>query len=1458
MKKNDFFSFYFFHIDKYIYKSIFIQGIFIIIESIITLSQFLELFNNNFQCDIIKISPPLKIVFKIKNEIILFIFFTLFIIIFDIIYLIYDHFVFSNDILSLIFINFFEILYFRIILIFYITIISNLHNYFFFIAIFIIFFHTIICIYNFQFFHLYDYSPSFTSIPYDNLSSIIDISNLFIKIFISFGFTSNKNISKFFFFLCVLIYFVISFYLLFIMLNKSFYLMNNITLSKIRLWCFFSNFFIIIFMFIYGREKLLSINFYFIMSLILLLFFLSIFLQYNPYNYIIIDDNKNEINAFFYLFCFFSSSENKIKFYEAICNHINNCDGCKLCTDIKKNKCLNSKKYKQKFFSSIYTGHNKYIFLLKNIMNIYSESQWKYLPTNPNIYINLLKLHFSEQSHKLNINLKLNIQLIYSILIEKNKAQINEEKILIEQLLGVNEFMILTKKTILQIKKVIAQTLTDSVTQLNDLEYLIKLLTKLKNQKYINHLFKKYNNSSNNLFYPLTLCLFIFEELFNECIGNKQQQLRESLAQFEEIITFLYKNNNNITLELDSTNFDLKIIRVGKELFNYLNDSLYELFPRNFEDNQKKDIINILTNFENINIKNYKDLTTTPMLNEIDLNIPEIKLLIILKHNNGIYYHLLTLHINLLFKNIISQKSIFDGEYFINDNIILTKISNTINQSEYLVGYSNHKYNKPITFNNNKNILLNDFLKINNLKSSNLIFAYSKINNGHKFNIYKYESRKRTKESSFAASTLLKIKGVETLIEQSFIDRQYREDDSSLAGSLQSGMSINDKGYIVKRNDKNNRNDINYNLLRIFQIIDIIIIIFIIVISFIQIFHQSHLKNHLLEHTTNLSIFKSFYRKFYHMFSSFISVLCTGSSSENIECINFFHEYTKKYNINNPKYQINFTKIIQYENELLANELGISLKELQEAISSLGDSPINNILYSTFYYRQIIQNNKKLYIIQNNITLYESLGLFSNNFFILKHNDNNYMKETTFILNYENDIFRNINESYKLDNIQIEIYELILNFLDFSILLTKTRNTLDEEFIEEINEFRSVTYIYFFTIFLLKLLSVVILFIYICYLDKIFIDIFNSVRKKLIHNNEILNFKELYTNKIKNLEKLIQMYLENPINIIINLNKIYSNYKKEMNESFQKNNIQNNYIYSNVLISEKKKLFSYKTYKKSGLNQKYFKILILIFSSITIYFLIEFVTWISTFSKIKIVNDVVKKSSEVEATGYKIFAYYQLMIYCNLTEEEISSIVEIYSIENEIEKKLTQIFITEQNQKEVSDLLYFLKDIIEINCNDFYYLANDSRLNKINNLFPEEKIYENLIYYCNNTYSMKEHKSEIIYQYHFGLINDGIRSIQSKNYDNIIEYLNQDYLFKSSLFNYFIYRPLRTIVNKKIINVGMENSINLIKNLFYYNLIMDVIQEICFIILIFIVFILGVKKEYKKIYQLKNVFKICN
>ena len=123
---------------------------------------------------------------------------------------------------------------------------------------------------------------------------------------------------------------------------------------------------------------------------------------------------------------------------------------------------------------------------------------------------------------------------------------------------------------------------------------------------------------------------------------------------------------------------------------------------------------------------------------------------------------------------------------------------------------------------------------------------------------------------------------------------------------------------------------------------------------------------------------------------------------------------------------------------------------------------------------------------------------------------------------------------------------------------------------------------------------------------------------------------------------------------------------------------------------------------------------------------------------------------------------------------------------------------------------------------------------------------------------MKVHKSEIVFQNLFGLINDGIKSIGNKSYSGIINFLEKDYLYKCALFNFFIYRPLRSIVNFQVIKLGTNNIIKLFDRLFYINIIIDVTSQLCVLSIIIFIFIIEVEKTYKKIIRLKNVFSICN
>ena len=87
----------------------------------------------------------------------------------------------------------------------------------------------------------------FIKYPYDSFSKIIDINLLFVKIFLSISsIVYNNYLSKFFFVLSLGILFFLQLYLTYILINKSYFLMNNISLNKIRYSILLSNCIIIL------------------------------------------------------------------------------------------------------------------------------------------------------------------------------------------------------------------------------------------------------------------------------------------------------------------------------------------------------------------------------------------------------------------------------------------------------------------------------------------------------------------------------------------------------------------------------------------------------------------------------------------------------------------------------------------------------------------------------------------------------------------------------------------------------------------------------------------------------------------------------------------------------------------------------------------------------------------------------------------------------------------------------------------------------------------------------------------------------------------------------------------------------------------------------------------------------------------------------------------------------------
>ena len=1451
VKIHNSFSLYFYHLNQYLIKSFFLHSFLYILEYIIIITQFLEIFNNKFnnkndQLEI-KLNLSLKLLNILNmNETVLFFIIIVFILIFDIFYLIYDIIQCKNKKINLILINFYELLYFRFLFIFYISIIFSVKDYYFFISLIVVLIHLIISIYNFQYFHLYEFFPPFIKLPYDCLSSKIDIYNTILKVLISLSLNNKGKVAKFFYFLSFIFNICICFYLIIIMITKSYYIMNNIFLSKVRLSMNFGTSITLIMMFFHGTKNIFSKNFILIIFYIFINSLMCIII-YDPFKLIYIKKNNNDSNAIFYLFAHFSNLKNKLRFQQILYCHIKKCNICDMCIQLKNNtlyKNQNETINLNELFDKIYNGKNNFLRLLNFIMENYFEHNLKKISSSPNVLMNILNLFYNNNFPN-NKNLKLNLQILFISLNEYNKAHIEEQKILIKQLVLMNKFILISKKILNLLKMIINNPFFDSISQFGDMVNLSYILNELNSKKFKKNLFdKKHINIENDSFYLLSICVIFYEELFDEIISNNPIYIKDNIYQYEEVINYFYFKNNYITLLLDIINFDIKIIRIGKDLNEYLNSSLYNLFPENLEQIQKE-------HFKNLFLFGKKQ---NKILDYFDYNLPKIKLIIINKYNDTIYYRLLILKINFLYKEKISEHIVLNGEYKIENNIIITSEKNNQNKS-ILIGFGNKNFYNP-SKGRKKKVTLKVFLSKNNLNEKSLKLLFSIKHKDGIYNIYKYQEKIENK----LKEDLKQNKLEKSNIEQSLIDKSKKNENSDL--SLKQSTNSYTKNVSKKKKINLNNLSLPNNIFHIFQLIEISLLILIIIILIIGIIHKQKLRTKFNKHYTLMTDFRFFYRKLYHTIASFLVIMCIAESPNKTTCINYMEEYSNKYNSYYPGHFLNFTKLLQEENILLGNTLGNTFNILQNSLNIINDKIINNILYDNFTYIQVIPkiNKKKIDIIKINVNFKEAIELLINSFIIINSYYDDYMIKPFFIINYENNIFNNWNFDVEFSDVQIQICQILLNFYGYENKFRMMRNRLDDYYNNLLKQFQIISFIYHLIILIIKIIIILVIYLSVVQLNSIMLMVLNTIRIQLKNNDEY-NFKKAFNEKIINLEKLIQNYSVNPIIILERLDDISNKFNTNLNQHLRKKNNKNKFKlkdeYKRLLKQiEKKYLFSLKTLKKSGYNKIYYLFMIILIFIIIIIFISENFLLSNSFNTVILVIKLIKINASTEASGYKNIIYYQFLLYLNQTEEEISNLVDYKSIDSDINDKFIELFTNKQYQKKVSNILIFLSEVVSLDCNDFFDLANDDRLNQINNKFPEIKLYKNLSFYCSTTYSMKEHKSEIAFQNQFGLIIEGIKSIGNKDYKSIIQYLEKDYLYKCCLFNFFIYRPLRSIVNFKVIKIGTKNIMNLFAKLCNINIIIDLISEIIIVLIIIFVFIKRIENNFQNILRLKKVFQI--
>ena len=394
------------------------------------------------------------------------------------------------NIYSKIMINVLEILFYRILSLFFFDYLFILKDIYLILNIIITILFVIVLYLNFYKNHLFLYFPSLISYPYDSFSSIIDLHLLGVKIFISISSTStNENIAKFFFGLSACIFFVLIFYLTYLMLYKSYYIMNNSLLNKIRYSILLSVCIVLILIFIIGKSEVNNIYFMISYCNILSVSILSIIYFYDPYYFVKFENDDNIENLFYYFFIFDRNKNRYLLIEEKLDEHLLRCNRCNLCK--KYNKIKLTKDNKEIDLYNIISNSSCPVYKLMNkISRGIKKNGKKNFINNSYFLINIIYIYCMAINIK-NSSIILNSELLFEIINSVNSSFLEDYKISLNHIKYTNNFLINANKVIQ-----IIYNMLDEKKLSKKIEIFFELGEKLEQLK-INEI-KSNINSNNN------------------------------------------------------------------------------------------------------------------------------------------------------------------------------------------------------------------------------------------------------------------------------------------------------------------------------------------------------------------------------------------------------------------------------------------------------------------------------------------------------------------------------------------------------------------------------------------------------------------------------------------------------------------------------------------------------------------------------------------------------------------------------------------------------------------------------------------------------------------------------------------------------------------------------------------------------------------------------------------------
>ena len=1501
-----------------------IHAFLFLVEMALIFLQILEIYYYNFKSsqnnNKIYFSPLDYLTIKINKitNVIKAILYPIIIIIILITSYVFNSYRLKINIITIIMINISEILFYRLFPLILFNYLFIFKRFYLIINIAFTIPYILSLVLNFTKNHLFLFFPNLINYPYDTFSMIIDLHLLFIKLFLSLSkMGPNQNISKFNFILSISFIFVLLFYLSYIMMCKSYYLMNNIILNTIRYSIILSVSISIIIILFIDKNKLFHIYFIIAFCNIFILCLVIVCYFYDPYKFAKFEKDDNIENVYYYFFMFDRDKNQYFLIEEKIEDHISKCNMCNLCK--KFNNIKNSKdKENIDLFKIIYNGNDNLFNLINNILRKIKKNDKKSFINNSYFLINIIYT-FCMAINQKNDNILINIELLFEIINSDNQPILEENNISLGRIKFTNDFLLKANQVIQEIYDILEEKWINI-----KIKKFFKLGDEIEKLKYndiksnINNNFGVQNFNDGNIeglpncSNLLTICSLFYEEFFNEIISNSGISIRDNPNILEDLINNNYKTNKQITLEIDILSFEVKIIRAGGKINKYENKNFFDFFLNLCKNNQIFEMKEVLLNSNNnSDLKAKKSKKKSPKLLkgiEKEKQYLNFNFLIEENENNQIFCNLLKLKLSLILSTHINNKIYLNGIYILDNDIIITEetkneeyllffgnrkqIKNYLNKTK-IINTSNKNTNNNNNTNNNSNINYNydanNKIKIKKIKNEKYLgnerlvksSTFSLTNKN--YNIYHFLITK--KQSIYKITNINNDQMQMNNLEEEQMNLLNKVTNKTflfndLASHASSGNNSVGRNTLISYNRENKKVHKNENETKELKIIKYVLFLIIVIFLICMItlsFTLTKSYNKLKEIIDFYLSFKDYSNIFYNLFFSALSLGCIAESKNSTKCTPYLSDITSilyaniSEEVSTSDLQTFIDKYLLYQNQLLTEDLNNKFINLVKSLSKFqGGLALEKFNTITKHYKinQVVQNKTELSLKTEYISFNDFNLLIISRFSSLVININD-TYQPIYILNKTGpDVFNNIFPTLKLSSYQENFYLIILDFKKYSEDLNSYINEVSFYFSNNNSKLKNsiyffINFVLFFVIIIFIMLFLLI-FIYLVIMLKTINKINNELNEKINSNNNI-SIKEIMKNKIDNLKLLLKFHYNDINKTIYNLNKIYDDYRDSYNLKIKeelkllkkegKKEIEKEAKTPNFvkLVSTIKK---YKLYKYSFRKRIYLYMLIFIVIMILTTYFINLYLWIEFFAEYnKSLKWNLINENIILATN-KLISNYLLMIYDNQTLEEISDEYESKDFISYIFNELGPLYSLAKFGKYKSIIDYSEKNY---NCFDFFNNYENEISKKLKEKFADEKnkFNDTFDYFCSwsGVFSFKNYKT--IYLQLFSLVQKGMEIFNNIEYSNIIEFINNKDVIKIDL----IYLTIYSFLLDSVIKNYKKIFLSLTEYISYYLIVTNAISYPLIFLLIFIIFfayVRNVDNDCKKFIHIKNIFKVCN